>query len=88
MAEKDIFSKIKQKTNVSEQQIKSVASSIKPGDLKDEQKVRALVQRIAAMVGVPFPKEKEDQIVQMFVNQKINPHQMKSVIQTFMKPKK
>jgi hypothetical protein len=86
--DKDIFGKIKQKTNISEQQIKAVASSIKPGDLKDEKKVRALVQRIAAMVGVPFPKEKEDQIVNMFVNQKIDPQQMMSVIQMFVKPKK
>jgi hypothetical protein len=46
------------------------------------------VARIAALAGVPVSKQKEDQIVNFLVNQKLNPQQMQNMIQMFMKPKK
>lgn len=82
------FDNLNKKTNVTEQQLKSVANSINPGDLKDEKKVRALISQIAALAGVPVSKQKEDQIVNYLVNNKLNPQQMQSMVQMFMKPKK
>jgi hypothetical protein len=85
---KNIFDQVKKKTNVSENQLKSVASQIKPQDLTDEKKVRALIAQVSAMAGVPVSKEKEDQIVNYLVKNKLNPQQMQTMIQMFMKPKK
>jgi hypothetical protein len=84
----NVFDQVKNKTNVSEQQLKSVASGLNPQDLKDEKKVRALIAQIASLAKVPVSKEKEDQIVNFLVKNKVNPQQMQSMIQMFMKPKK
>jgi hypothetical protein len=84
----NVFDQVKKKTNISEQQLKSVASKISPQDLKDENKVRDLIAQVAAIAKVPVSKEKEDQIVGFLVKNKINPQQMQSMIQMFMKPKK
>lgn len=84
----NFFDNLKNKTNVSEHDLKSVANSINPADLKDENKVRALIAQISALAGVPVSKQKEDQIVNYLVNSKMNPQQMQSMIQMFMKPKK
>lgn len=83
-----IFDQIKRKTSVSEKQLKSLASHVKPTDLKDEKKVRALVAQVGALAGVPVSKEKEDQIVKYLVKNKISPQEMQSMIKMFMQPKK
>ncbi|WP_202080020.1 stage VI sporulation protein F [Caldalkalibacillus salinus] len=88
MANRDFFDKVQNKTNVSQDQLKNVANSIKPQDLKDEKKVRELVSKIGSLAGVPVSKQKEDQIVNFLVKQKLNPQQMQTMIQQFMKPKK
>lgn len=88
VSNRNFFDNIKNKTNVSENDLKAVASSIQPGDLKDERKVRALIAQISALAGVPVSKQKENQIVNYLVNSKLNPQQMQSMIQSFMKPKK
>jgi hypothetical protein len=84
----NVFDQVKKKTNVSEQQLKSVANNLSPQDLKDEKKVRALIAQVSALANVPVSKEKEDQIVNFLVKNKVNPQQMQSMIQMFMKPKK
>jgi ribosome maturation protein Sdo1 len=84
----NVFDQVKKKTNISEQQLKSVANNLSPQDLKDEKKVRALIAQVAALARVPVSKEKEDQIVNFLVKNKVNPQQMQSMIQMFMKPKK
>lgn len=83
-----IFDQIKRKTSVSEKQLKSLASHVKPTDLQDEKKVRALVAQVGALAGVPVSKEKEDQIVKYLVKNKISPQEMQSMIKMFMQPKK
>ncbi|GAA0369652.1 stage VI sporulation protein F [Bacillus horti] len=88
MSNNGFFDNLNKKTNVTEQQLKSVANSINPGDLKDEKKVRALISQISTLAGVPVSKQKEDQIVNYLVNNKLNPQQMQAMIQMFMKPKK
>lgn len=87
-SKKNIFEQVKKKTNVSEKQLKSVANQIKPQDLNDEKKVRALIAQVSALAGVPVSKEKEDQIVNYLVKNKLNAQQMQTMIQMFMKPKK
>lgn len=84
----NMFDKITQNTNVSEGDIKSLASNVNPKDLQDEQKVRALIAQIAALAGVPVSKEKENQIVNYLVNNKLNPNDMQAMVQALMKPKK
>lgn len=84
----NIFDQIRKKTNVSEKQLKHLASHVNPKDLRDEQKVRALVAQVGALAGIPVSKEKEDKIVNYLVKNKITPQQMQSMIRMFMQPKK
>lgn len=84
----NIFDQVQKKTNVSEDQLKSLANQINPNDLSDEKKVRQLVSQVAALAGVPVSKEKEDQIVNYFVKNKVSMAQMQQVIQMFMQQKK
>lgn len=83
-----IFDKIKKKTNLSEKQLRNIASHVNPKDLQDEKKVRALVAHVGAMAGVPVSKEKEDLIVKYLVKNKISPQQMQSMINMITQPKK
>lgn len=84
----DFFDRVKKKTNVSEKDIKSLANSVSPQDLQNEKKIRALVAQVSAIAGVPVSKEKENQIVSFLIKNKLNPQEMQSMIQMFMKPKK
>lgn len=84
----NIFEQIRKKTNVTEKQLRALASHVNPKDLQDEQKVRALVAQVGALAGIPVSKEKEDKIVNYLVKNKITPQQMQSMIRMFMQPKK
>lgn len=84
----NIFDQIKKKTNVSENQLKSLANNLSPNDLQNEQKIRALVAQVAALAGVPVSKEKEDQIVNYLTKNNLNPTNMQQMIKMFMQPKK
>jgi molybdate-binding protein len=87
MSNKDIFKNIQKKTNVSEKAIKNVASKVKPQDLQDEKKLRALISQVGSMAGVPVAKSKEDQIVKYFMSNKASISEMQKVIKMFSQPK-
>jgi hypothetical protein len=83
-----LFDKIKNKANVSENQLKSLASQVNPDDLQDEKKVRALISQVSKLAGVAVSKEKEEMIVNYLLTNKLNPNDMQQMIKMFMQPKK
>ncbi|MDQ0337752.1 hypothetical protein J2S00_000522 [Caldalkalibacillus uzonensis] len=82
------FNQVEKKTNVSEKELKSLASKVSPQDLQDERKVRELIAQVAALAGVPVSKEKEDQIVHFLVRNNPSMEEMQAMIKMFMGPKK
>ncbi|TCT25586.1 stage VI sporulation protein F [Melghiribacillus thermohalophilus] len=66
---KDIFDHIQRQSDISPTEIMQVAQSVQNMDLSNEKNVRDLVERLAKMAGKPLPEEKEDQIVEMIMNQ-------------------
>ncbi len=84
----NIFDQIQKQTNVSEKKIKSLANKVDPKDLQDEKKVRQLVAQVANLAGVPVSKEKEDQIVNYLVKNKLSMQEMQQMVKMFMQPKK
>jgi hypothetical protein len=83
-----LFDKLKNKANVSENQLKSLASQVNPNDLQDEKKVRALINQVSKLAGVAVSKEKEEMIVNYLLTNKLNPNDMQQMIKMFMQPKK
>lgn len=83
-----IFDRVEKQTNVNEEQIRKLAGKIKPEDLQNERKIRQLIAQVGAMAGVPVSKEKEDQIVNYLVNNKVSLQQMQTMIQMFMQQQK
>ncbi len=65
------FDKIEKKTNVKQQDIFNLANSVSGADFSDEKTVRTLVQQVAKMANKQVPKEKEDELVNTIVNNKV-----------------
>jgi len=61
------FDHIKQKANISTDEIYAIADSVKHANFTDERTVRQLIQNLARMANRPISKAKEDQIVEMII---------------------
>jgi cell envelope opacity-associated protein A len=57
---------------VDENQLRTLASGVKPGDFEDEGKLRQIIRSLSALSGKTLTEEKEDKIIQMFRNKEIN----------------
>jgi cell envelope opacity-associated protein A len=57
---------------VDESQLRSLASQVKKSDFEDDDKLRQVIQSLAAMSGKTLTPEKEDKIIQMFRDKEIN----------------
>jgi cell envelope opacity-associated protein A len=57
---------------VDEQQLRALASGMKPGDFEDEAKLRQIIRSLSVLSGKTLTDEKEDKIIQMFRNKEIN----------------
>lgn len=65
------FNHIEQKANITADEIYKIADSVKHANFTDERTVRHLIQQLAKMANRPISKAKEDQIVEMIVQQNI-----------------
>ena len=58
-----IFDKVEEKTNVSREDIISLAKSIQGIDMNDEKNLRKLIKDVAKLARKNVSKEKEDKII-------------------------
>ena len=65
------YKKVEKKTNVSKDTILSLAKKIQGDNLKDESKLRDLIQEIGTIAGRDVGKEQEDKIVKAIINDKV-----------------
>jgi uncharacterized protein YpuA (DUF1002 family) len=61
------FKNVEKKTGVNMKDILDLANSLQSANFKDEQTVRGVVKRVAQIANRKVPKELEDQIVKMIV---------------------
>lgn len=66
-----VFKKIEKKTNVSKENIMSVASKLNEGNMKDPKTLSEIIQELASLTGKNVSKEKEDKIIELIVNDKV-----------------
>jgi flagellar motor component MotA len=64
----NLFKNIEKKTGVNMKDIFELANSLQHANFKDEQTVRAVVQRVAQIANRKVPKELEDKMVQTIMN--------------------
>jgi cell envelope opacity-associated protein A len=57
---------------VDENQLRTLASGVKPSDFEDEAKLRQIIRSLSVLSGKALTEEKEDKIIQMFRNKEIN----------------
>ncbi|WP_027408883.1 stage VI sporulation protein F [Anoxybacteroides tepidamans] len=61
------FKNVEKKTGVNMKDILELANSLQNANFKDEQTVRSVVKRVAQIANRKVPKELEDQIVKMII---------------------
>ena len=67
----NFYKKVEKKTNVSKDTILSLAKKIQGDNLKDESKLRDIIQEIGTIAGRDVGKEQEDKIVKAIINDKV-----------------
>jgi cell shape-determining protein MreC len=65
------FNKIEKKTNVDKNTILELAKELQENDLKNENTLRNVIQKLSKMTGKEVSKEKEDKIVSAVINDKV-----------------
>ena len=59
----DIFKNIESKTNIKKEEIIKLASEVETCDLKDEDVLRSLIQKVSKLANKPISKERETEII-------------------------
>ena len=67
----NFFDKIKKKTNVDKETILSLASKLQQGNMKDEKTLKEVISEISRMTGREVSKEKEQNIIDAVINDKV-----------------
>ncbi|WP_026673030.1 stage VI sporulation protein F [Alkalihalobacterium bogoriense] len=67
----NFFDNLEKKTNVKQEDLFNLANSVSNANLQDEATVRQLIAQVAQLANKEVPKEKEDQIVEAIVNNKM-----------------
>lgn len=65
------FNKIEKKTNVNKDTILSLAKELQDNDLKNENTLRNVIQKLGSMTGKNVSQEQEDKIVSAVINDKV-----------------
>lgn len=71
MGKEDIFERIEKKTNVNKDTIIKLAKELENGNFKDENTLRNIIGEISVITGKTVSKEKEDEIVNMVISDKV-----------------
>lgn len=65
------FKKVEKKTNVSKEDILSLANKLEKGNMKDENTIKEVISDLSKMTGREVSKEKEQKIIDAIVNDKV-----------------
>ena len=79
MEDKNIFSKVEEKTNVKKEDIIKLAKKASRQDLSDEKNIRKLIKEVAKLAGKDVSKEKEEKILNAIKKDKV-PKDFKNVL--------
>ena len=75
-----IFDKVEEKTNVSREDIISLAKSIQGIDMNDEKNLRKLIKDVAKLARKNVSKEKEDKIIKAVKKDKVKDDLSKMIL--------
>ena len=67
----DFFKKVEKKTNVNKETILGLAQKLQNGNMKDEAKIREVIDTLSVMTGKKVDKELSDKIVSKIINDKV-----------------
>ncbi|WP_138419576.1 stage VI sporulation protein F [Aquibacillus sediminis] len=76
----DMFKKVEKKTGVDINRAAKLASAYNGKNLQDERTARQLVKQVGKLAGKRVPKETEDMIVNMLMNNKVNESAVKRML--------
>ncbi len=65
------FKKVEKKTNVSKEDILSLANKLEKGNMKDENTIKEVINDLSKMTGREVSKEKEQKIIDAIINDKV-----------------
>lgn len=71
MSDKNIFSRVEEKTNVKKEDIINLARKASNQDLTNENNLRKLIKEVAKLAGKDVSKEKEEKIINAIKKDKI-----------------
>ncbi len=83
---KDVLSVVKKRTgkNVSEGDIKKLASGVGPKTIQSEQQLRKLIQNVSKMVNVPVSEATVNEIIQAVKKSGVSPDNMEQMMKMMM----
>lgn len=67
----NFFNKVEKKTNVNKDTILSLAKELQDNDLKNENTLRNVIQKLGNMTGKNVSQEQEDKIISAVINDKV-----------------
>ena len=84
----DLFNMVKKKTgkNVSENDIKNLASSVTPATTQSEQQLRQLIKQVSNLVNVPVSEQTTKEIIDAVKGSK-NPGNLEGLMKMLTKKK-
>jgi len=84
---KDVLNVVNKKSGkrISENQVKKLASTVKPSTMQSETQLRQLIKQVSAMANVPVSEETIQDIVSAVKKSGMNPQNMESLMKLMMK---
>ncbi len=67
----NFFNKVERKTKVDKNTILELAKQLQENDLKNENTLRDVIQKLSTMTGKPVSKEQENKIINAVINDKV-----------------
>ncbi len=67
----NFFNRVEKKTKVDKDTILSLAKELQENDLKNENTLRSVIQKLSAMTGKPVSEEQENKIINAVIQDKV-----------------
>ena len=67
----NFFRRVEKKTNVDKGTILDLAKKLQETDLKNENTLREIIQKLGSMTGIEISKERENKIIKAVVNDEV-----------------
>lgn len=84
---KDVLNTVKKKTGkaITENQVKKLASSVKPTTLQSDAQLRQLIKQVSSMAKVPVSESTINEIIQAVKGSKITPGNLEQLMKMMTK---